>query len=79
MGPIGERPNDLWNAYWNTLEAAFNGDLPELTVQPAEGKLGAKRKQPEPGVRSLALCGVSTGIYGYPLIPASHGELREKV
>jgi len=28
------------------------------------------------GLKSVALCGVSTGIYGYPLYPATHVALR---
>lgn len=76
VGPVGEQPQLLRNAYWNTLESAFNGPLPELSNP--DPVLGSKRKQPEPsvGVSSIALCGVSTGIYGYPLENATHVALN---
>eukprot|EP00026_Physarum_polycephalum_P010466 Phypoly_transcript_10630.p1 GENE.Phypoly_transcript_10630~~Phypoly_transcript_10630.p1 ORF type:complete len:398 (+),score=113.63 Phypoly_transcript_10630:47-1240(+) len=49
VGPVGEKPEVLYNAYYNSLEVA--------------------KKY---GIRTFALCGVSTGVYGYPLYAASH-------
>lgn len=31
----------------------------------------------EPPIRTVALCGVSTGIFGFPLVPASEIALHE--
>lgn len=49
VGPIGERPEKLREAY-------------EATLRCIDGER----------IRSVALCCISTGIYGYPIVPATH-------
>lgn len=74
VGPIGEKFESLRSAYHNSLEVAFNQPLPDPLEPGQQTILGKRPRDPEP-IRTVALCGISTGIYGYPLVNASHSQL----
>ena len=53
VGPIGEHPKELHDAYQSTLDY-IDGDK----------------------VKSIGFCCISTGIYGYPIVPATNIALK---